>query len=157
MDMQLRPPRLVVNITEGLKSVALRTLELSEHPAIPREALQVRMALAIKVRTHLLDLKIGHITEPSAQCALMAPRPLKLKTLDQTALRKHLTRPAHNFAKTNIARENTHNMRAPGNPDIHFVFLGPELTLFENLEKLRMQRPLKKTECQFFNSNIGLR
>jgi len=80
------------------------------------------MALAIQIGAHLLDLKIGHITYPSAQSAFMRPGTAELKTLYQTSLWQHLPRCAYNLAQTHIPSVHADNMRAACNPDISLVF-----------------------------------
>jgi hypothetical protein len=47
-------------------------------------------------------------------------------------------------------------MRAASNPDVGLVLTGLQLTPGVYLKKLRMQRPLKKAERQFFYTYINL-
>ena len=85
MEMQFALSGLEVNIAKRLQLANLQFGEVYEHTSISRETLQVAVALAVQIRTHLLDLKISHIIYPSAQCAFVGTRTPELKTLNQTA------------------------------------------------------------------------
>ncbi len=82
---------------------------------------------------------------------------MELKTFNQSPARKHLSGRAYYLAETNVPSVNADNVRTSRNPDVSFVFAGPQLPLCVNLKKLRVQRSLKKTERQFFNCDINLR
>ena len=66
MDVQFAATSLEVNITERLESADFQFREFYKDAPILREALKVSMALPIQIGTHLLDLKIGHVTYPPA-------------------------------------------------------------------------------------------
>jgi len=87
----------------------------------------------------------------------VSPRAAELKTLNQTARGQHLAGRAYDFGKTNITGKDTDHMSAPCNPDDSLVLISINMPAGVNLEKLRMQGPLKKTEHQFLNSDIYLR
>lgn len=61
MDVQLTSSCLEVNIAKRLQPSDFQLRELDEHAAVPCEAVEVDIALPIQIRTHLLDLKIGHV------------------------------------------------------------------------------------------------
>jgi len=157
MDVQFGASCLEVNVAERLQPADFQFREFYEQAAIPRQSLEVVVALQIQIRTHLIDLKIGHITYPAAQGAFMAARASELETLNQPSMRKQLAGRAYNFTKAGIIGENTDNMSAARNPDNRLVFFCPQVPAGINLEKLRMQWSLKETEYQFFNSYIDLR
>ncbi len=157
MDVQFGSSCLEVNIAERLQPADFQFRKFYKQAAIPRKSLEVGVALQIQIRTHLIDLKICHITYPAAQGAFVTARASELETLNQTSMRKHLAGRAYNFTEACIIGKNTDNMSAARNPDNRLVFFGPQVPAGINLEKLRMQRSLKKTECQFFNSYIDLR
>ncbi len=157
MDVQFSLSCLKVNIAERLEAPDLQAGEFDKDAPISSKPFKVKMALTIQIRAHLLYLKIGHIADAPAQSTFMRPRAAESKTLNQTSLWKHLPRCAYNLAQAHIPRINAYDVCAACNPDISFVFAGSYSPLGINLEKLRMQRPLKKTECQFFNSYVDLR
>ena len=147
MDVQFASSCLEVNIAERLQPADLQFRKLYKQAAIPRKSLEVSVALQIQIRIHLLDLKICHITYPAAQGAFMTARASELETLDQPSMRKHLAGRAYNFTKAGIIGKNTDNMGASRNPDNRLVSLGPQVPAGINLEKLRVQWSLEKTEC----------
>ncbi len=143
MDVKFGPPGLEVNIAERLKPADFKLRKLNKNAPIPREPLKVDMALPIQIGAHLLDLKVGHIADAPAQRALMAPRAAKLKTLNQSSVRKKLARRADNLGQKSVIGKNAHHVCAARHPDCRLVPVGIQLTLRVNLEKLRMQRSLK--------------
>jgi hypothetical protein len=157
MYVQFAASSLEVNIAERLESADFQFREFYKHAPISREALKVGMALPIQTGTHLLDLKIGHVTYPSAQRALMSPWAGELKTLYQASRRQHLAWWAHNLGKARIIGKNTDNVSTACNPDNRLVLLSIQMPVGINLEKLRMQRPLKETKRELFDSHIDLR
>jgi len=122
--MQLASSYLKVNIAKRLQSIDFQPGEFDKHAAVVCEALKVGVTLPIQIGTHLLDLKIGHITYPSAQSAFVRPWAAELKTLNQSSVRQHLPGSAYNLAEANIPCKDTGNMSAPGNPDKRLVFVG---------------------------------
>ncbi len=146
MDVQFAAPSLEVNIAERLESADFQFREFYKHAPIPREALKVSMALPIQIRTHLLDLKIGHVAYPPSQSALMSPWAGELKTLYQASRGQHLAGRAYNLSEARISGKNTDNVSAACNPDNGLVLFGIQVPVGINLEKLRMQRSLKKAE-----------
>ena len=62
MDMKLAASGLEVNITERLKSSDFQLRILHKHTSILRKSFEVFVALLVQIRTHLLDLKIRHVT-----------------------------------------------------------------------------------------------
>ena len=157
VDVQLLLSCLEVDIAERLQAAGFQRWEFDKHAAIAGEPLKVDMALPIQIRTHPLDLKVGHIIYPPAQGALVRPWAAELEALNQTSLRQRLTRRAYNLAEAHIARKHTDNVGAARNPDKRLVLFGFQLPLGVNLEKLRMQGPLEETEYQFLDSYIDLR
>jgi len=143
MDVKFGPSCLEVNIAERLKPVYLKLRKLNENAPIPREPLKVDMALPIQIGAHLLDLEIGHIAYAPAQRALMAPRAPKLKTLNQSSVRKKLARSADNLGQKSVIGKNAHHMCAARHPDCCLVPVGIQPAFRVNLEKLRMQWSLK--------------
>ncbi|GAI66958.1 unnamed protein product, partial [marine sediment metagenome] len=103
MDVQFSLSGLKVNIAERLELSDFQLREFYEHAPISRETLKVVMALSIQIRTHLLDLKIGHIIYTSAQSAFMGPWASELKTLNQTSRGQHLAGCAYDLSKADIA------------------------------------------------------
>ena len=76
----------------------------------------------------------------------MSPWAAELKTLYQTPRGQHLAGWAYNLSEACITGKNTDNVSAARNPDNGLVLFGIQAPVSINLEKLRMQRPLKKTE-----------
>ena len=66
MNMKLVSPGLEINITEWLKSTDFQLRILDKYTSIPRKAFEVFVALLVQIRTHLLDLKIRHVTNFAA-------------------------------------------------------------------------------------------
>jgi len=66
VDVQFGLSGLKVNVAERLELADFQFREFYEHAPISRETFKVGMALPIQIRTHLLDLKIGHIIYTSA-------------------------------------------------------------------------------------------
>jgi len=96
------------------------------------------MALTIQIGTHLLDLKVGHVTYASAQSAFVSPWAVELKTLYQTSRGQHLTGWAHNLGEAHITGKNTDNVSAACDPDNRLVSFGIQVPAGINLEKLGM-------------------
>ena len=157
MDVQLVAPGLEIHIAERLKLADFQLGELNEHPAVLCESLEVRMALTIQIRTHLLNLEIRHVADALAQRALMAARPSELEALDKTSMREHLPGRADNLGQTGVAHKNTDDMGAACDPDNGFVFFSLQLPLRIDLEKLRVQGSLKKAEGQLVDSYFDRR
>ena len=157
MDVQLGSSGLEIDIAERLKPADFLLGEFNKDAPVLCESLQVGMALAIEIAAHLLDLEIGHIAHALAKRALMTSRTSELESLDQTAMREHLPRCAHNFRKTGVPGKNAYNMRAACDPDNSFVFFCLQLPLRIYLKKLRVQRSLEKTEGQFVNCYVDMR
>ena len=156
MDVQLTSSRFEVNIAKRLQTSDFQLRVLDKNTAVPREAVEVDIALPIQIRTHLLDLKIRHITQTLAQSAFVRAGAAELKTLNQAARGEHLAGCTNYLSHTRICRKDADNMSAAGNPDNRLIFGGSQSPTGINLEKLRMQRSLKKTERQFLNSYIDL-
>jgi len=125
MDVQLTSSRLEVNIAKRLQTPDFQLRELNEHAAVPGEAVEVDIALPIQIRTHLLDLKIGHIIQPLAQSAFVRTWTTELKALNQAARGQHLARCTYNLSQARISGKNADNMSAACNPDNRLVFGGP--------------------------------
>lgn len=124
VDVQFSLSGLKVNIAKRLELSDFLLREFYEHAPISRETLKVAMALAIQIRTHLFDLKIGHIIYTSAQSAFMGPWALELKTLNQTSRGQHLPGCAYDLNKADIAGKDADDMSASGNPDNRLVLFG---------------------------------
>ena len=157
MDVQFSSSGFEVNVAERLKLIGFQLREFYKHAPISREALKISMALPVQIGTHLLDLEVSHIAYPFAQSAFMSPGAAELKTLNQTSRRQHLARRAYNLSEADIAGENADNMSAACDPDNRLVSFGIQGPAGINLEKLRVQRSLEKTEHQFLNSYVDLR
>lgn len=157
VDVQLGSSCLEIDIAERLKPADFLLGEFNKDAAVLGESLDVGMALAIEIATHLLDLEIGHIAHALAQRALMTSRASELKSLDQPAMREHLARRAYDFRKTGVAGKNAYDMRAACDPDDSFVFFCLQLPLRVYLKKLRVQGPLEKAEGQFVNCYVDMR
>jgi len=117
VNVQLRLSGLEINIAERLEVTDFQLREFYKHASISRETLKVGMALPIQTGTHLLYLKIGHITYTSAQSAFMSPWAPELKTFYQTSRWEHLARYAYNLGKADITGKDADNMGASCNPD----------------------------------------
>ncbi len=92
MDVQFTSSCLEVNIAKRLQTTDFQLRKLDKNAPVPGETVEVDIALPIQIRTHLLDLKIGHIAESFAQRTLMRFRAAELKALKQTSMRQHLSR-----------------------------------------------------------------
>ena len=79
---------------------------------------------AVRFGAHLLDLKIGHIIYSLAQSAFVRAGAPELKTLNQSAMREHLTGRAYNLTEAHVPGKHADNMSAPCNPDKRLVFRG---------------------------------
>jgi hypothetical protein len=156
VDVQFAAPRLEVHIAERLQPVHFEFRELHEDAAIAGEPLQIGVALPIEIGAHLFDLEIGHVADPATERTLVGARAAELEPLDQAAMREQLPRRADNLAQTHVAREDAHDMGAPGDPDQGLILLRLELPTGVKLEQLGVQRSLKKTERQLVNGDIGL-
>jgi len=157
VDMQFASSCLEVNVAERLESGDFEVWEFDKHASISCEPLEVDMALSIHICAHFLDLKIGHITYASAQSAFMGAWASELESFNQALMRQQLVWCAYNLTEADAAGKDAGHMGAAGNPDSSFVFLGFWFSLGVDLKELRMQRSLKKTECQFLNGYIDLR
>ena len=114
------------------------------------------MALAIQIGTHFLDLKIGHVAYAPAQGAFVGPRAAELESLNQASMRKQLAGRAYHLTETRILGKHANDVGAAGNPNKSFVLVSLQLPFGINLEKLWMQRSLKKAECQLLDCYISL-
>ena len=85
VDVQFSSSRFEVNIAKRLQTSGLQLRELDKDAAVPREAVEVDIALPIQIRAHLLDLKIRHIIQALAQGALVRAWAAELKPLNQAA------------------------------------------------------------------------
>ena len=85
MDVQFSSSRFEVNIAKRLQTSGLQLRELDKDAAVPREAVEVDIALPIQIRDLLLDLKIRHIIQALAQGALVRAWAAELKPLNQAA------------------------------------------------------------------------
>jgi hypothetical protein len=86
----------------------------------------------------------------------MGPWSPELKTLNQTPRGQHLAGRAYDLGKADIIGKDADNMSTSCDPNNRLVLFGIYFPIGINLEKLRMQRSLKKAEHQFFNSYIDL-
>ena len=124
MDVEFATPRFKINVAEGLKIVDLQVGEFDKYATIPSKAFEVLVALPIQIGTHLLNLKIGHITYTSAQSAFMSPGATELKTFNQSSRWEHLAGYAYNLGKADVTGKDADNMRASCNPDNRLVLFG---------------------------------
>jgi len=156
MDVQLAATGLEIHVAKRLKAVHFKLGELDENTTIACKTLQIRMALPIQIGTHFLDLEIRHVADAPAQCTLVRARPAKLEALHQPPVRQQLPRRTNDLAETHIAGKHADDMGASRDPDQGLVLLRLDLATGMNLEKLRMQRALEKTERQLVYGNVGL-
>jgi hypothetical protein len=147
--MQLITPCLEINITERLKAANGELGEFYEYAAVASEPFKVNVALTIEIGTHLLDLKISHITEAAGKSALVIALAGKPESFNQAATRQKLSGSADEFGKTKVICENTHYVRTASGPNKRFILVRLYGTLLINIEKLRMKRPLIEGESQF--------
>ena len=115
------------------------------------------MALPIQIHTHLLNLKVCHITETAAECALVGPRTAKREPLHQPPARKRLIGTADQLRQTGILDKNADNMRTARRPQQHLISFRLQMPAGINPKQFRVQRTLKKGEGQFTNCQVGLR
>ena len=146
MQVQLISSCLEVDIAKRLKSADSGLWKSNKDAAMLCETLKIDKALAVEIRTHLLDLKISHVAQLLADGALVVLAAPELELLDKATLGKRLSGKADQFGETLLACKNTDDMRAAGGPDSGFVLLGFQMTLCVNVKQLRMQRPLKKSK-----------
>jgi len=101
------------------------------------------MALAVKMRAHLLNLKIGHIAKAPAKTAFVRTPALKCESFNQTLLRQRLLRRSYKLRNSQpFFAENADNMRTAGDPDKGLILLRLQMSSGEDIEEFRMQRPL---------------
>ena len=94
VDVQFVFSRFKVYIAEWLKTADGEFRELYKYAAIAGESLKVVMALTVKIRTHLFNLKISHITHTFGQCAFVASLAGESESFNQAATREQLGRRA---------------------------------------------------------------
>ena len=71
-----------------------------KYASIACEALQVDVALAVKVRAHLLDLKIGHVAKASAYSALVVSSSFEAEAFNEAFFGQHLAGVTYEFGET---------------------------------------------------------
>lgn len=157
MDVQFVTTCFKVNIAKRLQPASCVLRKCDKHPPIPREPLQIRMALAVQVGAHLFNLKIGHVVQTPAQGAFVGPLSPELESLDQTTFGQQHAVGADQFRQAHIAGKHADHVRASRGPQHHFVMFGFEMSATENREQFRMQRPLKQRKRQLTDSYIGIR
>jgi hypothetical protein len=106
------------------------------------------VALAIKIRAHLLDLKIGHIAHAATERAFMAALAAELESFDQASLRQHLLGRIDQLGQTHILRKHAGDVRTVGDPDDGLILLRLDVASCVNREQLRMQRSLIQRKDQ---------
>ena len=99
MYVQLGPPGLEVNVAERLELADFQLREFDKDAAIAGETFEVGVALLVEIGTHLLDLKIGHVTNSPAQGAFVSPRAAELKAFEQAPRGQQLVGDAYDFGK----------------------------------------------------------
>ncbi len=124
VNVQFSLSGLEINIAEGLELTDFQLREFYKHASISRETLKVGMALTIQTGTHLLNLKIRHITYTSAQSAFMGPGATELKTFNQSSRWEHLAGYAYHLGKADVTGKDADNMGASCNPDNRLVLFG---------------------------------
>ena len=154
VNVQFFSPGLKVDVAERLESAYSQLGEFYEKTAAASKFFQVALALAIKIRAHLFNLKICHIIQAACDGAFVIFLAEELKPLDKSATRKHLVGSVYQFGKAEIFNKNAHNVAAAGRPDSSFVASSLQASLGINVEQLRMQRPLIKRERQLADRNI---
>ena len=101
--MQFIPACFKIDVAKRLQPTDRQIRERDKEAAIFCESFQIVMTLAVQIGAHLLDLKIGHITEAAAECTLVAALAAKLESLDQAAFGKKLAGRADQLCQANIA------------------------------------------------------
>lgn len=157
MDMQFVTTCFKVNIAKRLQPAGGVLRKCDKHPPIPREPLQIRMALAVQIGTHLFNLEIGHVVQTPTQGAFVSPLAPELESLNQAAFGQQHAVGANQFRQAHIAGKHTDHMRTSCGPQHHFVMFGFKMSATENREQFRMQRPLKQRKRQLTDSYIGIR
>ena len=157
VNMQFVFSCLKINIAERFKTADGELGEFHEYAVVAGESLKVGMTLTIKIGTHLFDLKIGHIAKALGKGAFVISLAAESESFNQAAARQRLRRRADQFRKTKVVCENTYYVRAAGRPNQRFILLSLYGALFINGEKLRVKRPLIKSEGQFADNNICVR
>lgn len=117
VNVKLAASCLKVDITEGLEAADFETGKLDKYAATPCEAFKVGVALPIEVRTHLLDLKISHITYSTTEGAFVRARTVELEALNKPSFGQHLGRNAYDLAETDAVGKYADNVGAAGYPD----------------------------------------
>ena len=92
MDMQFIPTCFKIDVAKRLEPADRQIRERDKEAAVFCESFEVVMTLPVQIGAHLLDLKIGHITEAATERALVTALAAKLKSFDQAAFGKKLTR-----------------------------------------------------------------
>ena len=90
VDVQFVFSRFKINIAERLKACNGELRKLHKYAAIAGESLKVAVALTIKIRTHLFNLKISHITHTLSQSAFVASLAGESESLNQAATGEQL-------------------------------------------------------------------
>ena len=149
VNVQLITAGFEVDIAERLEAGNSLFRKLHKHTAIACELFKVAVTLTIKIWTHFLDLEISHIAHTFGERTFVISLACKTETFNQPPTRQQLSRCADKFGKTKFVREYTNNMRTACGPYQCFIFIRFNRSLFKNIEKLRMKRPLIKREGQF--------
>jgi len=144
--VQFGPPCFEIDVAERLELAYFQLGEFYKYAAVAGEALEVGMALLVQIGTHFFDLEIGHVTYAPAQSAFVSSRAAELKAFEQSPRGQHLPGSADDLGKTDIAGEDTDDVRASRYPDDRFVLFSIDMPVGVYLKKLRMERPLEKTE-----------
>ena len=105
VDVQFTFSSFKIDIGERLQPADGLIREFHEYAAIAGEPLKVGMALAVQIRAHLLDLKIGHIAHAPAERAFVIALAAELEPLDKAALREHLVGRVDEFGEAHILRK----------------------------------------------------
>ena len=156
MYMQFGSSCLEIDVAERLELAYFQFREFYEDAPVSRVAFEIGMTLPVQIRTHFLDLEIGHVTYAPAQSAFMSSRAAELEAFEQSAGRQHLAGSAYDFGEADVAGKNADDMCASCYPDDRFIFFCIDMPVGVNLEKLRMKGSLKQTKHQFINCYIDL-
>ena len=127
MDMQFIPACFKIDVAKRLQSTDRQIRKRDKEAAIFRESFQIVMTLPVQIGTHLLDLKIGHITEAATERTFVAALAAELESLNQAAFGKELARCTDQLRQANIALGQADNMGTACGPNRRFIAFGLDM------------------------------
>ena len=144
MDMQFIPACFKIDVAKRFQPTNGQIRKRDKEAAIFCKSFQVVMTLPVQIGAHLLDLKIGHITEAATERTLVSTLAAKLESLNQAAFGKKLARCTNQLCQANIALGQTDNMGTACGPNGRIIAFGPDMAPGMDGKQLRMQRTLKE-------------